>query len=484
MNHSLALLCFTALVALLMGITPPANAQPARDALDEYLQSQVASQRVPGLTFVRVDAEGNVDIRTHGEGITPQTRFYIGSLSKAMTAVAVMQLVDAGLVNLDAPVQTYIPTFTTRDAEQAGRITVRHLLNHTSGLSDHGYARDDDETDLAALVAGLASARHTAEPGAAFAYFNSNYDVLGYLIEVVTGKSYADYMRANLFDVLGMPDALAHTPAPATVERLTQGHILPFGFPVAYPPQSVAAPSGGIIASGRDMAAFLGLFLQSQPAILSKTSRDLLLSPPQAPESDYGMGWFTRQLSDGTPIYEHSGDVPTFHADMMILPGEGVAFALLYNRQHLLSAFTSFPEIRYGVAAILRGNQPSSRLSAGILGLIILAVVVISSINDLRRLSLARAWAKKARERSRIAVVPGLLTLLIPLAIFLLLPALILALTGRALGDYDLIFALLPDVMLFLFISIALGVLTFVVRMFLLARGARGASHELQPSGR
>ncbi len=480
MNHLLALTRIAALVALLAAIALPATAQPTTDALDEYLRAQVASQRVPGLAFVRVDKAGNVDIRAYGAGITPQTRFYIGSLSKAMTAVAVMQLVDAGLVNLDAPVRTYLPTFTTQDPEQAGRITVRHLLNQTSGLSDQGYARDDGETDLAALVAALASARHTAEPGAAFAYFNTNYDVLGRLIEVVTGKTYADYLRANLFDRLGMPDALAHTPAPATVDRLTQGHILLFGFPLAYPPQSVAAPSGGIIASGRDMAAFLRLFLQDESSILSKASRQLLLSPPQTPESTYGMGWFVGRLSDGAPIYEHSGDVPTFHADMMILPQQGVAFALLYNRQYLLSALTSFPEIRYGVAAILRGNPPSGGLSASVLGAIILAVVAVSVISDLRRLFLSRAWVTKARARSRVSVVFGLLTLLIPVVILLLLPTLILALTGRALRDYGLVFALLPDVMLFLFVSIALGALTLVVRILLLVRGA---SNALQASG-
>jgi hypothetical protein len=132
------------------------------------------------------------------------------------------------------------------------------------------------------------------------------------------------------------------------------------------------------------------------------------------------------------------------------------------------------------VAAILRGNPPSGGLSASVLGAIILAVVAVSVISDLRRLFLSRAWAIKARTRSRLSVVFGLLTLLIPVVILLLLPTLILALTGRALRDYGLIFALLPDVMLFLFVSIALGALTLLVRVFLLARSA---SNELQSSG-
>jgi uncharacterized BrkB/YihY/UPF0761 family membrane protein len=190
------------------------------------------------------------------------------------------------------------------------------------------------------------------------------------------------------------------------------------------------------------------------------------------------MGWFAGRLRDGAPIYEHSGDVPTFHADMMILPQQGVAFALLYNQQYLLSALTSFPEIRYGVAAILRGNPPSGGLSASVLGAIILAVVAVSVVSDLRRLFLSRAWAIKARTRSRLSVVFGLLTLLIPVVI-LLLPTLILALTGRALRDYGLIFALLPDVMLFMFVSIALGALTLGVRIALLVRRThQPAGHE------
>jgi len=223
------------------------------------------------------------------------------------------------------------------------------------------------------------------------------------------------------------------------------------------------------------MGAFLRLFVGSESVILRAESRALLFNPPPGLESAYGMGWFVSQLSDGTLIYEHSGDVPTFHADMMLLPEEDMAFALLYNRQHLLSAFTSFPQIRYGVAAILRGSEPTDGLSASMLGFIILVVVVISVISDLRRLSLSRQWAISARQKSPLAVGFDLLALLIPVVILLLLPALVLALTGRALSSYDLIFALLPDVMLFLFISSALGLLTLIVRIGLLLGNTRAA---------
>lgn len=125
------------LVALLIGFALSMRAQSAKDALDEYLTSQAADQRVPGLVFVQVDADGSADVRTYGEGITPETRFYIGSLSKAVTAVAVLQLVDKGLVDLDAPVRCYIRA-ESADADRArATVDARRLscAPHSEALS-------------------------------------------------------------------------------------------------------------------------------------------------------------------------------------------------------------------------------------------------------------------------------------------------------------------------------------------------------------
>lgn len=453
------------LSSLLAGRPLPAYAQTA--TLDAYLEAQVAAHRIPGLALAIAYADGRVETRTYGNGITPATRFRIGSLSKTMTAVAVLQLVEAGLVDLDAPVQTYLTDFTTQNADWARRITVRHLLNQTSGLSDEGYdslfnARPSEE-----LIRSFAGARHTAEPGMQFAYFNPNYDLLGRIVEVVSGQRYSAYMSEKLFMPAGMRHALVYDdPAPRAVEGLTQGHILLYGFPIPYAEHlPIAAPSGGIIASGADMAAFLRQFVMDAPDILSRESITTMLTVPGGIDAPYAMGWFAGASGDEGRIFTHPGDVTTFHADMALLPDEGVAFALLYNRQNLLSTFTTYPEIRDGVTAILRGGEAAAGgLSAGVIGIILLVVSVIAVVGDTRRLLISRQWVKRTQGQTVARRGLSLAVLLIPLYVLLLLPSLILALTGRGL-NYTLLIAYLPDIMLLLAVTATLSVLTVAVRL-------------------
>lgn len=103
-----------------------------------------------------------------------------------------------------------------------------------------------------------------------------------------------------------------------------------FGFPLAYAePPDIFTPSGSVILSGADMAALLFLFASQEPSVISQASRAAMLTPPPEVDSDYGMGWFEATLNDGTAVLTHGGDLHTFHADMVLLPDEGVAFALL-----------------------------------------------------------------------------------------------------------------------------------------------------------
>ncbi len=106
--------------------------------------------------------------------VTTDTPFFIGSVSKFFTALTVMQLVDQGLVDLDAPVQTYLPWFTTADGTAASQITIRHLLNHTSGMSNASLRRPlvTEETTPEETVCHLSQAELTSPPGTAFNYFN------------------------------------------------------------------------------------------------------------------------------------------------------------------------------------------------------------------------------------------------------------------------------------------------------------------------
>ena len=168
----------------------------------------MAAQRIPGLALGIVKDDRIAYLRGFGKAddsgraVTPQTPFIIGSLSKSFTALAIMQLVEAGKVELDAPVQRYLPWFRVADEEASARITVRHLLNHTSGLSTktgRSYQGNGDTSDAALekAVRKLSSAELTAPVGETYQYSTINYSVLGLIVQTVAGRSYESYVQTR-----------------------------------------------------------------------------------------------------------------------------------------------------------------------------------------------------------------------------------------------------------------------------------------------
>ena len=165
--------------------------------------------------------------------MTPQTPMFIGSQSKSFTALAVVQLAEEGKLDLNALVRIYIPWFRVADGAASGRITVNHLLHHTSGLSESGIRRvlpSDATTEEA--VRSLSPARLTAPVGTKHQYFNVGYDVLTAIIETVSGQRYADYVQSHVFERLGMAAPPPTLRRPGTWRR---GNSRLFGSPPLAP---------------------------------------------------------------------------------------------------------------------------------------------------------------------------------------------------------------------------------------------------------
>jgi CubicO group peptidase (beta-lactamase class C family) len=189
-----------AIVALLLCLTPatvgatvPTNTDPDFAAVDAYVEKQVKDLNLPGLALAIVHGDQIVHLKTlgtadpSGRPITTQTSFLLASVSKSFTALAIMQLVEAGRIDLEAPVQRYLPWFRVADADASARITVRDLLNQTSGLSSltgNGYftTRDSDNAAQERFVRGLSTASLSSAPGTAYEYSNANYATLGAII--------------------------------------------------------------------------------------------------------------------------------------------------------------------------------------------------------------------------------------------------------------------------------------------------------------
>ena len=149
-----------------------------------------------------------------------------------------MQLVEAGKIKLDEPARVYMPNFTT-DPDAAGWITVRHLLNQTSGLADAGYpAHTLPQPDsIEERVRSLHDARLVSEPGEEFHYTDLNYAVLTRIVEVTSGEPFTEYLRNHIFVPLAMKDTTNVITSAETSQvalNLAQGHILTFGMPIPH----------------------------------------------------------------------------------------------------------------------------------------------------------------------------------------------------------------------------------------------------------
>ena len=214
---------------------------PDLAAIDAYIESEMARARIPGLALAIVSGDEMLHVRGFGVAdpagrvVSGETPFIIGSNSKSFTALAIMQLVEAGRIDLDAPVHRYLPWFRVADAEASRQITVRHLLHHTSGIptaAGQALAGDDDNSDqaLERHVRALRTVELTQPVGHLYQYSNANYNVLGLLVQAVSGLSYENYVRTHIFAPLEMSDSFA-SEEEALQHGLATGYQRWFGFP-------------------------------------------------------------------------------------------------------------------------------------------------------------------------------------------------------------------------------------------------------------
>jgi CubicO group peptidase (beta-lactamase class C family) len=267
------------------------------------------------------------DQDSNGRPVTQDTPFYIGSASKAMTAVAVMQLVDAGRIELDAPVQRYLPDFTLADP-RVERITVRQLLNHTSGMWDVGFRQWSlpQPTSLRSAVARLNRARLAADPGQEHRYFNPNYSVAARLVEEVSGETFDAYLRNHLFTPLGMRATRTVDFVDEARDGVAPGHVFAFGRRIRAPggPFFING-AGGVVTTAADMAQWVaaqanGGVGPNGARILSTAALSQTRTLTQASRG-YAFGW--NVIPDGR--ISHSGGLPTHSAYVAFFEaGDGV----------------------------------------------------------------------------------------------------------------------------------------------------------------
>jgi len=426
---------------------PPANV----DDIEAYFHGQMKELGMPGAALGIIKDDKVVHVATYGEAdreekrpVTATTPFKIGSTSKSFTALGVMQLVEEGKVDLDAPVQTYIPWFTAADAEASSRITVRHLLNQVSGFTtatgvDYMYTTDTSDDALEREVRASSEAELATPPGETWQYSNRNYTTLGFLIQMVSGQSYEDYMQQHVLEPLGMDRTYIRL-EDAEANDLATGHQYWFGRPVAGGGLSnnrAITPTGLISSSVEDMSRYLIAHVNSGEyqgqRVLSEQGVAQLhkgVAVMGSGPSKYGMGWFETTVGE-TPMLIHNGDTGDFHTTMMIAPSNGYGVVVLMNGSNG-HARADVPAS--GVMGMLMGAAAPALPSAfGELATMILlalaAAIVVQLAALIRSVVLIRRWqmypARRPRGTFRMVLriwVPALLSLVWLLALTFVLP--------------------------------------------------------------
>lgn len=445
------------MAGLVLALSPA----PTPASIDSYLAQALDATGLPGVSVVVTRGDEIVHATgaghdARGDAVTEHTPMRVASVSKSFTAAAVMTLVEDGRIGLDDEVHDHL-------AQLPPRITVRHLLNQTSGISDESVdiGRLTEARTLAEYV-DLLPPVDIAEPGTRFAYSNVNYEVAARLVEVVSGQSYEDYLRRNVFEPLGMNDSLAGGEAP-------NGFNSFYGVWFDQPELSDGPAVGGagsVITTAHDMGRWL--IAQNGHGPFAAESLDTMHGPSGV--NDYGMGW----QPDGDGLLVHSGNLWTYNAIQAIDPETGYGFAVMTNGAALVDDTATILD---GLVALSRGETPaepgSSRqhvdLTLAVAGLLAVVLGVLGVVR-------ARRWAERRRGRRSWVTVARLVLVALPAVFFLLYPQFVSFISsGRTVLWAQMWYFALPLTITLALAGVAgLAVLTArVTRLVSSPRGAR-----------
>ena len=262
------------------------------------------------------------------------TRLRNGSMNKMFTAVAVLTLVQAGKVRLEAPLGTYLTSYPNRSV--ATRVTVHQLLTHTSGLGDvfgpELSAMRDQLRQHDDYVRRFAQQPLLFEPGTRWMYSNYGFVLLGAVIEAVSGQSYYDYVREHVYRPAGMIDT-GSQPESEAVPRRAIGYMRPPGTQAWIPNDPTlpyrATAAGGGYTTVADLMRFAGALTNGR-LLDAKHTALLTTGTVDALGGKYAYG-FVEHVEDGVRSFGHGGNAPGMDADLRIFPGSGYVVAVLAN---------------------------------------------------------------------------------------------------------------------------------------------------------
>jgi CubicO group peptidase (beta-lactamase class C family) len=443
----------------------PAAAAPAAEmtpeAIDAYMTETYEASGVPGISAVVTHGDEVIHAAgyghdSNGDEITEDTPMRVASVSKSFTAMAVMILAEEGRIALDEPVVDQLPGFDMADP-RVDEITVRQLVNQTSGFSDTtiDVVELESATSLEDYVARLADDSLASDPGTDWEYCNPNFNVAARLVEVAGGQPFEEFMEERVFAPLGMEHS-------ATRDEQVQpglGYNNLFGLWLAReeaPGFLDDSGSGGIITSAADMGQWLITQNGQGPQLVSVAGLAEMHTPSEV--QDYGMGWSVEP--DGTLV--HSGNLMTYNAVEWIDPETGYGIAILTNGAGMTDVTYTAME---GLAAMANGEDPGEPSGDQLIQFALAALSAVAVALGVIGIVRSRRWAAKRAGQPAWRIGLRLIPVLIPVALFACYPALVSLISNGRTVTWPSVFYFALPLTLMLAIAALAGLATTTARL-------------------
>jgi CubicO group peptidase (beta-lactamase class C family) len=324
------------------GVDPaPARYDGAIAALKKRAVHEIEEKRLPGLSIALVEdqkivwADGFGFADPHAKvRATPETVYRVGSVSKLFTAIGIMQMVENGRLDLDAPVTQYLPDFHPANPF-GGPITLRELMSHQAGLPREppvGNYFDSSEPSLERVVQSLNQTTLVYAPGTHTKYSNAGDTVAGYILERLAREPYQSYLKTAVLEPMGLSSS-AFTAETKFAPRLAKGFMWTYDGR-RFPAPTFAlgtGPAGNMVSTVLDQARFLEvLFADGRPVLKPGTLRQMFA--PQPPGSGFGLSFARNTDSvDGVSMVGHRGGIYGFSSEVLASPDEKLGAVVMIN---------------------------------------------------------------------------------------------------------------------------------------------------------
>ncbi|WP_316571421.1 serine hydrolase domain-containing protein [Neobacillus sp. YIM B06451] len=439
--------------------------------IDEFVTAYIDRNGLPGASIVVVKDgelvyEKGYGHDSKGNPITEKSLMRIGSASKSFTAFAVLQLVDEGKIQLDAPVINYLPEVKLNDPRWKD-VTIRQVLSHTSGIPNPTIV--PPASTLKAGVERVNDWKLQSNPGEKYYYSNANYWILAFLVEKVSGMEFSQYLKQKVFSPLGMNDSLTTVNTGDFVKGLPKGHVTAYGTAMPWTElEAMNTGAGSIISTASDMGKWLSMQTnegktETGEQLLSKKLLEESYSP-QLGSKKYGLGWELSSPDVKPTRISHSGVETTYQTQQDIIPSSGYAVAVLLNS--FTPTLEHAYEISSGIIQLTEGQEPEIKAPVPtIIDLSLGVITLIYLILGIRGILRSKKWSAKRKKHPAWKFILRLVPQLVPTILIGWLFFIVPTLQNNSSTTLDA-FGLFPAAMVLLGMVFIIGLALSILRIY------------------